>query len=72
MRSFKLTKYQWQVLSSAIIHIAEAVLIFSLAAFFAPVSLSLASDYPRINSLGYLISGLTLLTIGIILSKRGK
>lgn len=72
MRGLRLTRNQWQVLSTAIIHIAEAIILFSLAAFFVPEALNLSKDFSRITAFGFLISGLTILVAGVILAKKGK
>jgi len=46
----KLTAAQWKLLSSALSNIAQAIVLFSLAAFFVPEVVA----YPRISQDGQL------------------
>ena len=70
-KRFGLEKEQWKVIASTVTHIAEAILIFSLAAFFVPEAVGLEKDFSRIVVGLFFASGLTTLTIAVILTKRG-
>lgn len=68
----RLTSYQWKLLASAFSNMSQAVMLFSLAAFFVPETVGLAKDFSRLVSFLFFVSGLIILTGAVILSNRGK
>lgn len=51
---------------------SQAIILFSLAAFFVPEAVSLPKDFPRVLALGFLICGLIILMAAVIIIKKGK
>ncbi len=72
IKFFRLSNDKWQVLSSALSHIGQAIILFSLAALFVPEAVSLSKDFSRVFALIYLIGGLLILCIAVIIRDRGK
>ena len=72
LKWFRLTPNQWQVLSSAFSNMSQAIILFSLAAFFVPEAVGLTKDFSRLYALLYLLGGLLFLTSAVILRERGK
>ncbi len=68
----KLTFPQWKLLASAFSNIAQAVILFSLAAFFVPEAVSLSSSFSQNLAVGFLFGGLLLLAIAVIISKKER
>lgn len=68
----KLSPTQWKLLSSAFSNIGQAIILFSLAAFFVPEVVGLKSDFSKGEAILILFSGLFLLTIAVIISKKGR
>lgn len=68
----KLISNQWKMLSSAFSNMSQAIILFSLTAFFVPEAISLNKDYPHVNAIGFLFWGLFTLGIAVIISRKGK
>lgn len=62
---------QWKVISSGLSNIAQAVIIFSLAALFVPEAVGLPREFSRLQSLVYLICGFIIFGIGVKISQKG-
>lgn len=69
---FKLSPTQWTVLSKAFSNISQAIILFSLAAFFVPEAVSLTINFSKIYAFLMLLCGLSLFIITVIISKKGK
>lgn len=67
----KLNQRQWKILSSALSNIAQAILLFSGAAFFVPETVGLSISFSRITAIIFFFAGLLILTGAVILGKRG-
>ena len=65
---FKLTPSQWRILSSAFSNISQAVILFSLAAFFVPEVVSLTHDFSKIFAIGVFLIGLLILLGSVIIT----
>ncbi len=72
IKRFRLSSNKWQVISSAFSHIAQAIILFSLAALFVPEAAGLSRDFSRIYASLYLFGGLCCLAIAVIIRDRGK
>jgi len=72
MDLFKLTPEQWKLYAGAVSNIAQAVILFSLAAMFVPESVNLARGYSFWLGLVYFAIGLYFLYFSGILVKKGK
>lgn len=70
-KKFKFLPKQWKLLATAISNIAQAVILFSLAAIFVPEVVNLSSEFSRIQAIIYLIIGLLVLMGGAIIMRRG-
>ena len=68
----KLTKDQWGFLASAFSNIAQAIILFSLAALFVPEVVNLTNYFSRSLAILYLLSGLLILAVAVIMKSRGK
>ena len=68
----KLAPSQWKTLTSAFSNISQAIILFSLAAFFVPQTVNLPEDFSKEFAIWVLIYGLVLLTLAVLISKRGK
>ncbi|MBI3282551.1 hypothetical protein HYZ70_00560 [Candidatus Curtissbacteria bacterium] len=68
----KLTPEQWKLLASVATNLSQAIVLFSLAAFFIPEAMNLPGDFSNLISLAYLSCGLILLAIGVTIIKKGK
>ena len=53
----KLSTEQWKLLASAFSNISQAIILFSLAAFFVPETVGLPKEFPRIVAFSFFISG---------------
>lgn len=69
---FRLTPNQWNVLYTAVSHISQGVILFSLGAFFVPEAVGLPLTFPKDFSIKILIGGLVLLLSAIIMSREKK
>lgn len=69
---FKLTPTQWKVFGSGLSNISQAIILFSLAAFFVPRAVNLQEDFPKIFASIIFIWGLFLFVVSIIISKKGN
>lgn len=67
---FRLNTNQYKVLSSAITNVAQAIILFALAAFFVPQTIDLPEDFSQQFALLALIQGLLLLIVAVIMSKK--
>lgn len=65
-----LDKNQWGVLSSASSNMGQAMTLFGLAGFFVPQAVNLPVDFSQNLALVSFITGLSLLVVAVILSKR--
>lgn len=72
MKALRLSPEQWKLLSGAFSNMGQAIILFSLAAFFVPETVGLSQDFSRDFSIGFLLSGLILLAAAVIIIKRGK
>lgn len=72
IRGPKLTPSQWKILSTAFSNIAQAVILFSGAAFFVPEVVNLSRDFSKIIALGFFLGGFFFLCISVIIAKRGN
>lgn len=72
IKGLKLTATQWRLLSSAFSNIAQAIILFSLAAFFVPEVVGLTKDFSRLLALIYLLGGLLTLSFAVIIVQKGK
>jgi putative effector of murein hydrolase LrgA (UPF0299 family) len=68
----RLSQEQWKILASAFSNIGQAIILFSLAAFFVPEAVGLNKEFSRPTSSLFFMFGLTLLGIAIIIIKKGK
>lgn len=68
----KLTKSQWKLLASAFSNIAQAVILFSMAASLVPEAVGLTKDFSLFKALTFLIGGLFTLAVGVIIARKGK
>ena len=68
----KLTAAQWKLLASAFSNMSQAIILFSLAAFFVPEAVGLAKNFSRFVALMYFFGGLITLNMGVIMVKKGK
>ena len=68
----KLSQNQWKLLSSAFSNISQAIILFSLAAFFVPETVGLSKDFSRLLAFGISIFGLFNLLVAVIIVKKGR
>lgn len=68
----RLSQEQWKLLSSAFSNISQAIILFSLAAFFVPEAVGLEKEFSRPTSTLFFIFGLTIFVIALIIIKKGK
>lgn len=69
---FTLIPNQWEILYKALSNISQGIILFSLAALFVPGAVGLPKDFSRILASSFLLGGLFLLTIAVIIGKKGK
>lgn len=67
----KLTNAQWKLLASAFSNIGQAVILFSLAAFFVPEAVQLPKDFSKLTAFAFTISGWLIFAVAVIISKKG-
>ena len=72
LKWLQLTIDQWGLLAQAFSNIAQAIILFSLAALFVPEVVNLNNYFSRSLAILYLFSGLLILTIAVIIKSRGK
>ena len=79
MRNYKLyiegprfSPKQWSVLSSAISNLGQAIILFSLAAYFVPEAVQLKSEFPKVNALLMLFFGTIVLAGSVIITPKGE
>lgn len=72
IRRPKLTPTQWKMISQAFSNISQAIVLFSAAAFFVPEAVGLNKDFSKITAFIFSVCGLILLTIAVIISRRGE
>lgn len=68
----KLSQEQWKLLSGAFSNIGQAIILFSLAAFFVPEAVGLEKEFSRLTSTLFFMFGLTIFVIALIMIKKGK
>lgn len=66
----RLSKSQWKLLSSALSHMGQALMLFSAAAFFFPETVGLQNNFSKITALLSFLYGLLLLVLAVILTKE--
>lgn len=67
IKQLKLTGPQWKLLAGAFSNISQAIILFSLAAFFVPVTVGLSKTFPHLAAVGFLINGLLILIFAAML-----
>lgn len=72
MRKFKLTPSQLKVVSSAFSNIGQAIVLFSLAAFFVPEAVGLIKDFSKLFAFLFFWSGWFFVLVGVIIAKRSE
>lgn len=72
LRYPKLTPPQWKNLASAFSHMGQAIILFSLAAFFVPQTVSLPEDFSKGFAFFTFLGGLIPLFGSVIISKKEK
>lgn len=68
----KLTIAQWKLLASAFSNMSQAVILFSMAAFFVPEAVSLPVNFSQVLAVGFLFGGLLMLAVGVIIIRKGR
>ena len=68
----KLSPNQWKLLSSAFSNMSQAIILFSLAAFFVPETVGLPKDFSQFKAFGISVFGLYILLIAVIITKKGR
>ena len=69
---FKQASSQWKLYGNAFSNIAQAIVIFSLAAIFVPEAVSLSRNFSQVFGVTCFIAGLILLYVAGILIKKGS
>ena len=72
MRNLRLIPSQLILLSGAFSNMGQAIILFSLAAFFLPETIGLSVDFFRPAAVLFFVFGLIKLTTAAILVKKGK
>ena len=72
LRVPKLSKSQWKLLSSSLSNMSQALILFSAAAFFFPQTVGLEKDFSKITAFLSFLYGLLLLSIAVIMAKKGE
>ncbi len=65
----RLATSQWKVITSALSNISQAIILFSLTAFFTPEAVNLNRDFSTQMAISFLFSGLLLFILGVIITK---
>lgn len=68
----KLTRSQWEHIAKASSNIAQAIILFSLAAFFVPETVQLPSKFPQLIASIFFLVGLIIFVLSVIFIKKGK
>ena len=71
-RRIKLTPTQWKTLTSALSNMGQAVILFSLAAFFVPESINLSENFSKSFSTLIFVNGFSVLIGAVIISRKGS
>ncbi len=68
----KLSREQWKLLAGAFSNISQAIILFSLAAFFVPEVVGLSKEFSRGTAVIFCFGGFIVLTFSAIIVKKGK
>lgn len=68
----KLTAAQWKLLASAFSNMSQAVILFSMTAFFVPEAVSLPGNFSQVLAVGFLFGGLLMLVVGVIIVRKER
>ncbi len=71
-KSIRLSPKQLKLLAGAFSNIAQAIILFSAAAFFVPETVNLSIKFSKILAISFFITGLLLLIAAVILSSKEK
>lgn len=65
-----LSSQQWQMITSAIANISQAIILFALAACFVPETVNLQRNFSGQIATLFLVTGLLFFILGIIIRKE--